>query len=646
LSVPHIIDSRGKVDVITGNTDKMTRLQYLFVFFALLLFLAPIAKAQGTYTAVSCSQVAILAASVAEQVAPADGDIIAIPPGNCTWTGNTTLQTKFTKSVTIQGAGAISATAGGASTTGADNTIITDHFSGGASRWLVTCASGKTCRITGIAFYEDSTSVSTNGGMLTLHSAAGTTQWRADHLHLKVKSGNEGIFVGGSGSGFVSGVGDHNFFEPATGQTSGLTFNYAFHNGYGWNGTSTSSVNASWAASPNWGSGRFFFVEDNYMHNTDTSDGGEGARYVLRHNNVVCDVGQISGCQLFSHTTREGERGDLAREIYANTFLQNPGTTTVIVPINSGTALIWGNKVSGYQQIANLDNQRQYSEDFQFSPIPTGLGYCGPAPYMRGTASLAANSTAVTGSGFSTNWTAKDSNLLMIITGATCAVTSPNASKTATCPVASVNSSSSITLSLASSTATTNAIFQVGSPWDGNVNVTGYPCLDQPGRSLGDLLSGFPGQTPNLMNTVTGTQTWPHQVLTPVYVWGNTFTNGIGSAALIRANTTTNTFFNNQDYFMDFGTYGNSGSFNGTAGIGEGLLSARPSACTAGTDPATGGSAMGAGYWATDTNTLYVCNPTDTWTAYYTPYAYPNPLTTGTTGTNVNPPTGLVATVQ
>ena len=37
------------------------------------------------------------------------------------------------------------------------------------------------------------------------------------------------------------GVADHNFFEPATGQTSGLTNNYSFHNGYGWNGSSYSN---------------------------------------------------------------------------------------------------------------------------------------------------------------------------------------------------------------------------------------------------------------------------------------------------------------------------------------------------------------------------------------------------------------------
>ncbi len=78
----------------------------------------------------------------------------------------------------------------------------------------------------------------------------------------------------------------------------------------------------------------------------------------------------------------------------------------------------------------------------------------------------------------------------------------------------------------------------------------------------------------------------------------------------------------NRDYYQQFGTNAESGSFDGTKGVGEGLLSARTSTCTAG----PGGNTPGVGYWATDTNTLYVCNPTNTWTTYYTPYTYPNPL--------------------
>jgi len=95
----------------------------------------------------------------------------------------------------------------------------------------------------------------------------------------------------------------------------------------------------------------------------------------------------------------------------------------------------------------------------------------------------------------------------------------------------------------------------------------------------------------------------------------------------------------NVDYYQSIG------GFNGTAGIGNGLLSARPTTCTAG----PGGNTAGVGYWATDQTKLYVCTATNTWTSYYTPYTYPHPLTQGTVTpppSGPAPPTNLVYTIH
>lgn len=161
-----------------------------------------------------------------------------------------------------------------------------------------------------------------------------------------------------------------------------------------------------------------------------------------------------------------------------------------------------------------------------------------------------------------------------------------------------------------------------GSNWDQNTSgTTGYACIDQPGRGQGDQLSG---DFPSAINTTTGTIAWLHEVLEPVYEWQDTFTPapgycapGSGNAGCVANNYNSDVLVRNQDYYVWCNASSPTGcaSFTGTAGVGSGLLSARPSTCT----PLVG-------YWATDTSTLYQCSSTNSWTTYYTPYTYPHPL--------------------
>jgi hypothetical protein len=72
----------------------------------------------------------------------------------------------------------------------------------------------------------------------------------------------------------------------------------------------------------------------------------------------------------------------------------------------------------------------------------------------------------------------------------------------------------------------------------------------------------------------------------------------------------------NRDYYLQLPNLKEQTKFNGTAGIGQGLFSARPSTCT-----------PNVAYWATDQSTLYQCTTANAWAAFYTPYTYPHPLT-------------------
>lgn len=499
----------------------------------------------GTFPAATCSRADVQAAITAEQVGHVDGDLITIPAGTCTWTGVTQIAQTFPNSVTIQGAGAISSTTGGASTTGTDQTIIIDDLSTSAAM-VFTTTSGKSFRFTGVALKENGSSPISSSGMLEILGTS--TAVTVDHNHFFSNQGGSSSF---HLNGSVQGVADLNYFEALSGI---LNNHIGFQNGQGWNGASSSDWgDNSWATADNWGTSQFFFIEDCRFFDGDTDDAVFGARFVFRHNTVTGDG--ASSQQMFWHGATAGrERGGRAAEVYGNIFTQAGNYGSPPVSLNSGTVLAWGNTVTGgYKSLLQISYDFRTTAGgggaYHYLPPPNGWGFCGPV---------------------------------------------------------------------------------AGGPtfWDSNLNSSGYACLDQPGRGAGQLLNGL--NFPGTLNTATGTIAWPHQKLSPVYVFNNTYVPMFYTTIPVITENTGGSdgsiASNNREFYMDFGPLANPGSFNGTVGIGVGVFASRPGTCTQGTDPITSGAAPGVGYWATDQSILYVCNPTNTWTTYYTPYTYPHPL--------------------
>ena len=180
-----------------------------------------------------------------------------------------------------------------------------------------------------------------------------------------------------------------------------------------------------------------------------------------------------------------------------------------------------------------------------------------------------------------------------------------------------------------------------GSMWDGGTalgtdTTKGYPCLDQPGRGQGDLITGG---FPNKVNSTTGTIYWPNQALEPIYIWNNTGGIVSGWGGNTYSNDSGGRVVANRDYYPSASGAQTSPTspFNGSSGTGWGTLANRPTTCT----PGVAYFATDQGSWNTSTSNpygvqqngadgvLYKCTAPNTWTLYYTPYIYPHPLAGG-----------------
>jgi hypothetical protein len=724
----------------------------------------------ATYPAASCNESDVQAAYNTEQASAADGDIISIPAGTCTWTVALTISPA--NSLTFQGAGAVSATSGGASVTGSDQTIINTDV----DPWFtITTAANKTYRITGLALNEKAGYPSGSDGSLAIYGSS--TAVRVDHNHFSAYvTGYRMFTVYGS----VQGVADHNAIDSYVGVTNWL----AIENGRTWNGNADNG-NSSWADYSYWGSSKFFFGEDNHYDNHSINGGyindcSTGGRQVWRHNTI------IGHPAIQQHEALQDDRGCRGGEMYQNTFApydswqsstaylsgevvldpsshmqqasgnctsgsttpawnDSGGTTSdgtckwsdqggysvdAVVGPRSGTVLVWGNTLQSAKQVVSLYIDRVTGVNGTF--VPQKPAMCGNGDVRNGfVGTVNTNGTAVTltagNNTFGANiqfaytspaaWPFADANPYIYINGVQYTVST-------------VNSATSLTLTT-SAGSQTGVAYYVPSVWDGNADTSGYPCYDMPGRGKGDLITGS-FVTANRVNSATGTPVWPREVVDPVYAWGNTVSWVYDISNDVVSGIGIDVFHDGRDFYIDGftpssltqtsstspfngsntteavsswslgsnvltltvpatsgfttgqtvnvvslatgtnqrvvdgtytissltgttvsltytpGSYSDSGGAGGwvsSIGVGQGTFANRPSTCTAGTDPAQGNiAAPGVAYWATDQSTLYVCNPTNTWTAYYTPYTYPHPLTQGTQPPN--PPTNLTGTAH
>ncbi len=613
----------------------MPRLAYFFAtfFLALLLFLAPSGKAQGTYTAASCNQSDVNAIINGPKHTAVNGDTIQIPAGSCTgWTG-----------ITVPSGIGISVVGGIGGTT----TLTGDPFFR-----MSPIYGNSTSRISSMTFLPsggNATPVIVDGTC----TSSGCPNLRIDHITIPTSWSN----VSGLSDGAiffianVFGVADQNTVgdtRPSSGYVCFLNIGHG-----SWQGVGAWGDN-SWASADSFGTAQAFYLENNtfvFALATDSDIGdstGGGARFVCRFNNFNPEH-QFGACAGHGTDTTGRARGVRQWEGYDNTIVCSD-TGCGGFPGRSGVGISFGNVISNnggsFGGLAQLDAQRRWRVDSWGSCDGTsawdtndtnGGGGNTAHVYYSGTVGSVSNdgiNYTVTISGASPGWTANqwapagNAYSFHDITGNFGFEIGSNAANTFTSHTSCLGS--------CGDAPTVGDSFQI---------LRSTACLDQPAHSGGLLVRDSSGTNGIPVLVSTGSPGPVNQALDPTYEADDALPGG----QLITSNNVS--LIANRDWYQESvnqaAQTSNTSPFNGTSGTGHGTLANRPITCT-----------PRVGYWATDQGSwntsgsggqgqLYVCTATNTWTLHYTPYTYPHPLIAGgTTGTIVNPPTNLRATVQ